>query len=244
MFFLESETAAFGGEFIRSRELTRRAVDAALRAGEKEGPAEYQAHAAVREALTGNAEVAQQEALSALARVKGKHVEGFAGLAFALAGLTAEAERCAVDLGTSSPADTIVHYDYVPMIHAAIALQRGDSAQAIEELKVCAPYELGHTNAAFTFALYPVYLRAAALLAAKQGNAAIREFQKIIDQRGVVGNEPIGALARLGLGRGYALLGDSANARSSYQEFFRLWKNADPDLPTLKQAKLEFAKLP
>ena len=111
-------------------------------------------------------------------------------------------------------------------------------------LPISAPYELGHTNSAITFALYPVYLRGEAYLEAKQGAAAAAaEFQKILDHPGVVGNEPIGALAHLGLGRSFALTGDGAKAKSAYQDFLALWKNADPDIPILTQAKAEYAKL-
>ncbi len=109
---------------------------------------------------------------------------------------------------------------------------------------VTSSYELGHTNNDFTFALYPVYLRGEAYLAAKNGSAAITEFQKILDHSGVVGNEPIGALAHLGLGRAYALSSDSTKAKTAYQDFFALWKNADPDVPILKEARTEYAKLP
>jgi ATP/maltotriose-dependent transcriptional regulator MalT len=198
----------------------------------------------VREALAGNLEIAKQEAQGALARVHGKHVEAFAGIALGLAGEAEQAARLADDLGQRFPKDTVVRFDYLPMIHAAIALRNGDATRAIEALESSTPYELGHTNATFTFALYPVYLRGEALLAAKRGDAAAKEFQKIIDQRGVVGNEPISALAHLGLGRAYALSGDSAKARTEYQEYFRLWKNADADVPLLKQAKAEFTRLP
>ena len=122
-------------------------------------------------------------------------------------------------------------------------LEWRNPARAIELLEACAPYESGHTNSTFRFALYPVYLRGIAYLAAGRGDPAAKEFQKIIDQCGVVGNEPIGALARLGLGRSYALEGDAAKARGAYQEFFRLGNGADPDLGLLKQAREEFGAL-
>jgi tetratricopeptide (TPR) repeat protein len=130
------------------------------------------------------------------------------------------------------------------MARAGLALTTVNAANAVAALAVASPYELGHTNNDFTFALYPAYLRGAAYLAAKNGSAAIAEFQKILDHSGVVGNEPIGALAHLGLGRAYALSGDSAKAKTAYQDFFALWKTADPDVPILKEAKAEYAKLP
>jgi len=241
--FLESETAAYGGEFAKSRELTRRAADSAQRADEKETAAEYQAHAAIREALAGNMASAKQQAQAALALANGRRVAGFSAIALALAGDSGQAAQLAADLGKRFPADTIVQYDYLPMIHAAIALQSSEPSKAVNALAAASPYELGHTNSAFTFALYPVYLRGEAYLAAKQGAAAAAEFQKILDHPGVVANEPIGALAHLGLGRAYALSGDTVKAKTAYQDFFALWKNADPDIPILKQAKAEYAKL-
>ena len=129
------------------------------------------------------------------------------------------------------------------MIQAAIALHSGDSKRAIDALAASAPYELGETNPSFTFALYPVYLRGEAYLAAKQGAAAANEFQKILDHAGVVANEPLGALAHLGLGRAYTLAGDNAKAKAAYQDFLTLWKDADPDIPILIAAKAEYATL-
>jgi eukaryotic-like serine/threonine-protein kinase len=240
--FLESETAAYYGEFAKSRELTGRAADSAQRASEKEAAAEYKSHSAVREALAGDMPSAKQDAQAALAIATGRQVEGFSAVALGLAGDSAQAERLAADLGKRFSEDTIVKFDYLPMIGAATALHSGDGKRAIESLSASAPYELGETNSSFTFALYPVYLRGEAYLAAKQG-AAVNEFQKILDHAGVVGNEPLAALAHLGLGRAYALTGDSAKSKTAYQDFFALWKDADPDVPVLKQAKAEYAKL-
>jgi tetratricopeptide (TPR) repeat protein len=241
--FLESETATYYGEFAKSRELTRRAADSAQRASEKEAASEYQAHSAVREALAGDMPSAKQNAQAALALAAGRHVEGFSAVALALAGDSAQAERLAADLGKRFSEDTIVKFDYLPMIRAATALHSGGAQRAIDALAASAPYELGETNTAFTFALYPVYLRGEAYLAAKQGAAAVNEFQKILDHAGVVGNEPLAALVHLGLGRAYALAGNSAKSKTAYQDFFALWKDADPDVPILKQAKAEYAKL-
>jgi serine/threonine protein kinase/Tfp pilus assembly protein PilF len=243
MLFLESETAAYGGEFAKSRELTRRAADSAQRANEKETAAEYQAHASVREALAGNLDFAKQEAQAAIAATNGKHVEAFSGITFGLAGDSAQAARLAGDLGKRFPEDTIVQFDYLPMIHAAIALRSGDGERALQALATATPYELGQLNSAFTFGLYPVYLRGEAYLVARQGAAGVREFQKILDHPGVVGNEPIGALAHLGLARAYVLQGDSTKACAAYKDLLALWKDADPDIPILQQAKAEYAKL-
>ena len=241
--FLESETAAYNGEFAKSRELARRASDSALRTSEKEVAAEYRAHSAVREALAGDAAAAKQDAQAALALTAGRQTEGYSAIALGLAGDSAQANRLAADLGKRFSEDTVVKFNFVPMIRAAIALHSGNGKQAIDALSAAAPYELGQTNSSFTFSLYPVYLRGEAYLAAKQGAAAAGEFQKILDHVGVVGNEPIGALAHLGLGRAYALSGDMAKAKSAYRDFFALWEKADADVPVLVQAKAESAKL-
>jgi eukaryotic-like serine/threonine-protein kinase len=241
--FLESETAAYHGGFAKAQELTLRASDSARRANQTETAGEYAAHDAVREALVGNLAVAKRESETALAAAHGRQVEGFSAIALALTGETAQAERLADDLNRRFPEDTTVKFDYLPMIHAGNAIRSGDAVGAVETLKTSVPYELGETNTSFTFALYPVYLRGEASLAARRGAEAASEFQKILDHFGVVGNEPIGALAHLGLGRAYAVEGDSAKAKAAYQDFFASWKDAEPDIPILKQAKTEYAKL-
>jgi tetratricopeptide (TPR) repeat protein len=243
MLFLESETAACGGEFTKARELTRRAVDSARRAQEKETAAQYEAHNSLREALVGKMTPAKEDAESALTQIRGKHGEGFAATAFALAGDVAEAKRSIDDLAKRFPQDTVVQTQYLPMAWAALALNTGNAEAALAALSAAAPYELGHTNDDFTFALYPVYLRGESYLAAKNAPAAVAEFQKILDHASIVGNEPIGALAHLGLGRAFVLSGDSTKAKTAYQDFFALWKNADPDVPILKEARAEYAKL-
>jgi eukaryotic-like serine/threonine-protein kinase len=241
--FLESETAAYNGEFAKSRELTRRAADSAQRTNENETAAEYLGHSAVREALVGNMDAAKQDAKTSMLRSDSRQGNAFSAIALALAGDSAQAARLSDDLRKNFPADTIVQYDDLPMIRAATALHSGDASRAVEALAGAEPYELGQTNYSFTFALYPVYLRGKAYLAAKQGVAAQVEFQKILDHYSVVGNQPIGALARLGLARSYTLQGDIPKARAAYSNFLSLWKNADPDVPLLKEAKAEFAKL-
>ena len=244
MFFVESETAADHGQFRQARELTRRAVDSARRAQENETAAEYEAHNALREGLVGLADVAKADAQSALSAIKGKHGEGFSAIAFALAGDTDDANRATEDLTKRFPQNTAVQTRYLPMARSALALNTGNAQAALDALTATAPYELGHTNEDFTFAVYPVYFRGQAYLAAKNGAAAAAEFQKILDHAGVVGNEPIGALAHLGLARAYSLSANIANAKTEYQEFFTLWKEADSDIPVLIQAKAESAKLP
>src|SRR5437762_7247123 len=194
----ESDTAAYGGRFSKARELTRRASDSAQRADEKETAAGYEAEAALREALVGNMSQAKQQAQAALALSNGRDVEGVSAIALGLAGDSAPATRLAADLAKRFPEDTIVQFDYLPMIHAAAALQSGSATKAIEALVPVAPYELGLNS---LVNLYPVYLRGEAYLAAHQGSAAATEFQKIPDHACVVRNDLIGALAHLGLAR-------------------------------------------
>ncbi len=239
----ESDTAAYAGQFSKARELTRRASESAQRADERETAAGYVAEAAWREALVGNMSLAKLQAQAALALSPGRDVEAISAIALGLAGDAAQATRLAVDLAKRFPEDTMVQSIYLPTIRAAVTLQGGSSTKAIEALVPVAPYELGSPAQTLTFALYPIYLRGEAYLAAHQGSAAVAEFQKILDHPGVVGNEPIGALAHLGLARAYALSGDSVKTRTAYQNFFALWKDADPDIPILKEAKAEYTKL-
>jgi serine/threonine protein kinase/Flp pilus assembly protein TadD len=243
MFATESETAAHAGQFLKARELTRRASESAQHADEKETAAAYQAEAAMREALVGNMSQAKQQAQAALALSAGIDVEGISAVALGLAGDAAQAARLAADLAKRFPEDTIVQSNYLPLIRAASDLRSGDAGKAIEALAPVAPYELGSPAPSVNFSLYPIYLRGEAYLAERQGSAAVGEFQKILDHSGLVVNEPIGALAHLGLARGYTLAGDGVKARGAYQDFLGIWKDADSDIPILKEAKAEYGKL-
>jgi serine/threonine protein kinase/tetratricopeptide (TPR) repeat protein len=243
MLYQESDTAAYAGQFSTAHELTRRAAESAQRADEKETAAGYQAEAALREALVGNLSLARRQARAAVALSSGKDVSAISAISLALAGEAPSATRLAADLAQHFPDDTIVQFNYLPAIRAATALQAGNPTRAIEALAPAAPYELGSPAQSFSFALYLVYLRGNAYLATHQSASAAGEFQKILDHYGVVGNEPIGALAHLGLARAYALSGDAAKARITYQDFLALWQNADPDLPIFNQAKTEYAEL-
>jgi tetratricopeptide (TPR) repeat protein len=236
--YWESSTAAYGGEFGEARELMRRAVDSAQRADEKERAAAYLAYASLNEALIGNMALAKQEAQAALALARGRDVEAESAITLALTGESSEAVRLLGDLAKRFPTGTLVQSLYLPMIHAAVAIRSGDGGKAVEALTAAAPYELGGETQ-----LHPAYLRGEAYLASKQGASAGAEFQKIIDHPGIVCNDPTGALAHLGLGRANVLAGDSAKAKTAYQDFFALWKDADPDIPILQQAKAEYAKL-
>jgi tRNA A-37 threonylcarbamoyl transferase component Bud32/Tfp pilus assembly protein PilF len=243
---LEAETAAYSGRLKRGRELSRQAVLAftvKAEGEEKETAGSVEAEAALREALFGNASEARQGAAAALRLSRGRDVQYGAALALAFAGDAAQPQTLADDLAKRFPEDTIVQHNYVPTIHAQIELSRKDSAKAIEALQAVAPYELGSPAVAPFIGMYPVYVRGTAYLAAHEGGLAAGEFQKILDHRGVVLNEPIGALAHLQLGRSYALEGDTTKARAAYIDFLSLWKDADPDVPILKEAKAEYAKL-
>ena len=239
----EADTAAYGGQFAKAREFTHRAVDAAQKADNKQAAAVDEAEAAIREALVGNMALVKQHARSALTLSNGKDVEAISAIASSLAGDSTQAMQLANDLGKRFPQDTIVQSNYLPTIRAACELRHGDGGKAIPTLAASEPYELGITALDAGTSLYPVYLRGESYLAAKLGPAAAAEFQKILDHPGVVQNELIGALAHLGQGRAYALSGDTNKAHPAYQEFFTLWKDADPDVPVLKQAKAEYAKL-
>jgi len=245
MLGFEADTAAYSGRLGKARELSRRAVALAEHREDKEIAAGYEAEAAVREAVFENVAATQQRAAAALALSTGRDVQYGAALALALAGDAARAQALADDLAKRFPEDTIVQFNYLPTIHAQLALRHNDSSKALEALQAAAPYELGSPGAVTLnfVSLYPVYVRGAAYLSRHQGSEAAIEFHKILDWPGVVINEPIGALARLGLARAYALAGDSAKARAAYQDFLALWKNADPDIPVRQQAKAEYAKL-
>jgi eukaryotic-like serine/threonine-protein kinase len=233
-----SYTAAYAGQFGKARELTQRAVDSAIRADEKETAGLYEAQAAVHEALGGNLTLAKQQAQSALQLSNGRDVQGWSAVAFALAGDSAQATRLADDLAKRLPEDTVVQTQFLPMIHGATALQSGNAAKAVEVLAAASQYEFGYAGLG-----YPAYFRGEAYLKLGQGSAAATEFQKIIDHPGAIQNDPVGAFAHIGLARAYALSGDTAKARSAYQDFLALWKDADPDIPILKEAKSEYAKL-
>ena len=240
----EADTAAYSGRLAKARGFSRQAMASAERAGEKETAAGYEADAAVREALFGNEAEARQRAAAVLALSTGRDVQYGAALALALAGDAHRAQALADDLGKRFPGDTIVQFNYLPTIRAQFALERNDTSRAIEALQAATPYELGLPGTgSFTPGLYSVYVRGDAYLAGHQGIEAATEFQKILGHRGVVQNESIGALAHLGLARAYVLQRDTGKASAAYQDFLTLWKDGDPDIPILKQAKAEYAKL-
>jgi serine/threonine protein kinase/tetratricopeptide (TPR) repeat protein len=241
MLSTQSDTEAYYGRLTRARDFSRRAVDAAVRADSKETAALWQANAALREAEFGNTAVAKQQVGAALARAPGRDVKVLAAMTLARAGETARAKAIVEQLEKSEATNTMLKIYWLPTIKAAIELNRGNSSQALIDLEAPAPYELG--GPVPISGLYPVYVRGLAFLTAHNGAAAAGEFQKILDHRGIVLNLPLGALAQLQLGRAYTLSSDTAKARSTYQDFFNVWKDADPDIPILKRAREEYAKL-
>jgi|SRR5579864_190117 len=215
----------------------------APKSDEKEAAAGYEAEAALREALVGNMILAKQQAHAALALASGRDERAMSAVALGMAGESEQALQLADDLNKRFTEDTVVQFNYLPTIRAAVALHAKDIRNALDALSPAAHYELGTSSQNFNFYLYPIYVRGEALLAGDQAASAATEFQKILDHPGLVLNEPIGALAHLELGRAYTLQGDTAKARAKYQEFLTLWKDADADIPILKQAKAEYEKL-
>ena len=238
----ESDSAAYTGHLGQGRELSEAAIASAEHEGEKELAAGYAAESALRDALAGNSEIAKLQARRALSMSDVSQVEAVAAIALALAGEAAQSEQVAADLSKRFPLNTAVQFNYLPVIKTAAVLSK-DATKALQAIAPAQRYELGWMGNNLDFNGYPVYFRAEALLATHQGAVAAAEFQKIIDHPGVVLNEPIAALARLGLGRSYAMSGDREKAKNAYQDFLSLWKNADPDTPIYKQAKAEYANL-
>ncbi len=252
---LASDSEAYSGHLGKARELTKRAGDSAIRADSKENGAIWQAIAAQREAAYGNAAEARQSAGAALKLAPASQgVESEATLAFAMAGDTARAESLAQDLGKRFPLDTQMQSLWLPAIQAQLALDRKNPGSALNTLQAASPIELGGIQfVANISCLYPTYVRGEAYLAAGQGGAAAAEFQKILNHSGIVWNCWTGTLAHLGVARANALQSrtskgadaDAARVRAlaAYKDFLALWKDADPDIPILKQAKAEYAKL-
>jgi serine/threonine protein kinase/tetratricopeptide (TPR) repeat protein len=241
---MEADTAAYVGQLRKARDFTRQAAASAERADEKETAAYYVAQGALREAIVGNSNLAQEGAAAALRLTNSRDVQFLAAMAYAASGDANKAQTLVDDSKKRFPEDTLAQFNEIPTVEGQIALAHRDSSKALEILQASSRYELGQIGAGgATPALYPVWVRAEAYRMAGQGAQAVREYQKILDHRGAVTNGIIGALAHLGLARAYALQGDTAKARVAYQDFFALWKDADPDTPVLISAKSEYAKL-
>jgi len=235
---MQANTESYHGRYAAARDSCQRAVETAQRNDAKESGALWQANAAQREADVGNFSLARKDAQAALDLSSGQPVESKAAIAFARAGDRVHAQELVEALNQEHPLDTMVQGYYLPAVRAALSLDKHDPEKAIETLKQAEPYELGDIPA-----LYPAYLRGISYLQAGQGKEATVEFKKILDHPGIVLNRVSGVLAYLGLARAQAVAGDKDSARKSYQNFLVLWKDADPDIPILKQAKAEYAKL-
>jgi eukaryotic-like serine/threonine-protein kinase len=247
MLAAEADTEAWHGKLKNANQLTGRAMNSFEANDAKESAATFQAAAALREVEFGNLEQARAEANAAVKLAPNRDVWAMAALALARAGDTKAAEKLAAQLNESFPLDTVVQKYWLPSIAAAVAIERKDPNRAVELLQPASAIELGQPMN-LTISLCPVYLRGEAYLMLGDGQAGAAEFQKFIDHRGLVANFPWAALARLGLARAYALDAAQnpaarAKAREAYRNFLTLWKDADPDVPVLLQAKAEYAKL-
>jgi eukaryotic-like serine/threonine-protein kinase len=239
----QADAEAYHGRLKKAREYSQRAVESAQRNGTGEIAAGWAVSEAFAEAEVGNSALAREAAGKALELApRGRYVQAIAALALVRAGETAQAQKIADDLAKNYPQDTIANFYWLPTIHAVMEINRHNPSSAVELLRAAQPYELGNPFPTVG-PLSPVYFRGYAYVAAGQGQEAAKEFQKIIDHRGIVQNSLVGALAYLGLARSRAASGDTAGARTAYQDFLALWKDADPEVPIRKEAEAEYAKL-
>jgi len=235
---LYSDTEANAGHFEKAKVLSQRAVDSAQRNDLREAAAAWMLNAALREAEVGYLELAREHVNAALAIASSRDLETTAALALAQAGDTARAQTMATDLRGRSPLNTVLNGYWLPAIEAAVELRRGRGDNAVKLLEPASPYELSGAGP-----LYPAYIRGEAYIKLGDAQHALAEFQKLLDHRGIVLNFVTGSLAHLQIGRAYAMHGDTAKARAAYKDFLTLWKDADPDIPILKQTKAEYAKV-
>ncbi len=241
---MQSDTEAYYGRLRSARDFTRRAVNSASRADAQETAAIWQVDGALREAEFGNRALARQAVTAALKRFPGRDVKVLSALALARIGDTARAQALAKELEKNYPTNTLLKYYWVPTIEASIELSRTNPSQALRYLEAAVPYELGMVTPGTQLGpLYPAYVRGQAYLLANNGTAAVTEFQKLLNRRGIVTNLATGTLARIQLARAYEISGDTSKAKSTYKDFLTLWSNADADVPILKQAKAEYEKL-
>jgi eukaryotic-like serine/threonine-protein kinase len=237
---------AHSGQMRNARIRWQHTIELAQQTGAREKAAIYQAAEAVCEAHLGNRDQAKERAHAAMELGKGRDVEYAAAFALALSGDGSGSQKLADDLAKRFPEDTPVQFEYLPTLRALFALDDNAPLDAIEQLQTALPYDLAMPGTAF-FAkfggLYPAYVRGQAYLQAGRSVEAAAEFQKILDHRGIVLADPIGALAHLQLGRAHVISGDMAKAKNAYQDFLTLWNDADADIPVLRQARAEYAKL-
>jgi serine/threonine protein kinase/tetratricopeptide (TPR) repeat protein len=230
--------AAAHGQMKKAADLMERSTQASERAGFKGSSADTEAQSALMQAEVGNATSARELAASSSALARARRNLDPVATALAMTGDASRAQAITDELDRRFPADTLLHQVSLPTVHALIELERKEPEKAIQQLQATTPYDLGLVQR-----LLPIYIRGQAYLQAKRGPEAAAEFQKIVDHRGIDPSFPVHSLAKLGLGRAYTMIGDSAKARGAYQDFLALWKDADPDVPILQQAKAEYEKL-
>ena len=242
---IQSDTAVYHGRLSKGREFSKRAVEFDKRSDQKESAALWQMAAALHEAAVGNASQAREGVSAALALATNHDTQILAAVVDSMSGEPDQAEKIAADLQKRFPEDTLVNFYWMPVAQAAAAIDRKNGAKAIEILKPATPYDYGSQSPGICVGgeLLTIYVRGQAYLQMGKGAEAAAEFQKIIDHGYLIGNFPFGALAHLELGRAYALQGDAGKARTAYQDFLALWKDADTDVPILQQAKAEYAKI-
>jgi len=239
----QSDTYAYSGRLANARKFSRDAVESAIHADEAETAAIWHLDAALREAEFGNSDAARGAIADGLALAPDRDTELLAALAFARIGDVVQAQKLVEKIGRQPLKDTLVVYYWLPAIRAAIEIDRRDATKAIELLKPASEYDMGASAQFVAAPMYPAYVRGLAYLKMRKGAEAVTEFQRIIEHRGAVQNFPLGALAHLQLARARVINGDVPGGRTAYQDFFALWKDADPDIPILLAAKSEYAKL-
>ena len=244
LFSEHSDTEAYYGRLRKARDLSRRAVESATRNETKEAAALCKIAAALREVEIGNASLAKQGLRSALALRPSREVQLFAALGLARSGDTALAQALIKELESKNPFNTLIKSYWLPTLRASLEIHAGNPQTAVSLLQGAARYELGEMSSVSSISnMYPTYVRGQAFLMTHNGSAAATEFKKLLDHRGVVQNSILGALSRLQLARALVMMGDIDGGRKQYGDFLSLWKDADPDIPILQQAKAEYAKL-
>jgi tetratricopeptide (TPR) repeat protein len=243
---LEALAAARSGRLQDARRMSAAPVEIAQQSGRRERAGLFEAGRAVWEAFYGNAAAARQGASKALALGRGRNVDYAAAVALALSGDLLQARALAQDLAREFPEDTFVQFMYLPTLRALFSLSTGDAAAAIQALQIASRYDLHSGGVGFIArfgALYPIYVRGMAYLAARQPAEAAAEFQRILNHRSIVLVDPMDAMARLQLARALVLSGDTVKAKSAYNDLLTLWKDADPKIPMVNEARAEYAKL-
>ena len=234
--FWQANTAAYLGQLRGARELSQRGVDAQLSRNLKEGAANTMSANALSAAATGNCQQAREDVARASALPRTTSSFSRMGIALALCGELGQSQSLADEYAKQYPKDTLANAVWLPAIRAAIEIRRHNPAQAIQLLQSASRYDR-------TGDYWPEYVRGQAYLAQGAGAEAAAEFQKILDRRGLAPTSVLYPLAHLGLARAATLQGDTAKARKVYQDFFALWKDADPDIPILIEAKKEYERV-